>query len=171
MSDQGLVSLFLFLHVGAAIIAFGPTFVFPLIGSMSGKEPMHGNFGLRLSEMMEDRLVIPFALSMPVTGLLMVWFAHFDLTNRAFYWIDIAIVLYIIAMVIAIGLQRPNVQRLVAMTSRPPATAPASPGPGAAPAGPPPEFLAGVAASRRNGMILTVLLVAIVFLMVVKPQF
>jgi uncharacterized membrane protein len=180
MTDAGLVSLFLFLHVGAAIIAFGPSFVFPIIGAMGAKDPTHANFGIRVSEAVQDRLVIPFALTMPVTGLLLIWFAHFDLTNRAFYWLDIAIVLYISAMVVSIGLQRPLVRKMVRLTTRPagaaggaPGAAPSavSPGPGAAPAGPPPEIAQTAKKIQRNGMILSVLLVAIVFLMVVKPQF
>ena len=47
MTEFGLLTLFLFLHVGAAIIAFGPTFAFPVIGGMAAKEPMHGNFAIR----------------------------------------------------------------------------------------------------------------------------
>ena len=56
------LAIFLVLHVGGAIFAFGPTLTFPLIGSMGGKEPMHTNFSLRVSELIAKRLVIPLAL-------------------------------------------------------------------------------------------------------------
>lgn len=43
-----LIGLFLFLHVGGAILGFGPTYTFPFIGAMAGKEPQHVNFALRV---------------------------------------------------------------------------------------------------------------------------
>ena len=62
------VKLFLFLHIGGAIIAFGPTFALPLMGAMSGKEPQHANFAARATGVISTRRIIPFALSMAVTG-------------------------------------------------------------------------------------------------------
>ena len=131
---------------------------------------------------------------MPVTGFLMVYFGHIDLTNRAWYWLDLAIVIYVVLVIISIGIQRPTVQRMIQLTTRPPAAAgapaaggapatagaPASRRPwpdapagaaGAPPAGPPPEVRATAARIRRNGMVLGLLLVVMIFLMVVKPQF
>jgi uncharacterized membrane protein len=167
MTDPGL-SLFLFLHVGAAIIAFGPTFAFPLIGAMGGKEPAHVNFALRINEMLTDRLVIPFALSMPVTGVFLIYFSHVNLADRSSWWLTIAIVLYIIAVSIAIFVQRPVVQHMVELTSK----APPPPAPGAPPpSGPPPAIREQAAKIRRNGSILGLLIVLIVILMVSKPQF
>ena len=192
MTDQGLFTLFLFLHVGAAIIAFGPTFIYMIIGGMGAAEPMHANFAVRVTSTINDRVVIPLALTMPVTGFLMVYFGHIDLTNRAWYWLDLAIVIYVVLVIISIGIQRPTVQRMIQLTTRPPAAAgapaaggaPAAAGapaavgapggaagaPGAPPAGPPPEVRATAARIRRNGMVLGLLLVVMIFLMVVKPQ-
>ena len=197
MTDQGLFTLFLFLHVGAAIIAFGPTFIYMIIGGMGAAEPMHANFAVRVTNTINDRVVIPLALTMPVTGFLMVYFGHIDLTNRAWYWLDLAIVIYVVLVIISIGIQRPTVQRMIQLTTRPPAAAgapavagapggwwraggcgsaggrggpPAGPA-GAPPAGPPPEVRATAARIRRNGMVLGLLLVVMIFLMVVKPQF
>ena len=159
-------TLFRFLHILAAIIAFGPSFVFPILGSFSGKEPMHGNFALRVGAAIEDRLVIPFALTMPVSGVLMLVTANGAVPWQRF-WFLLAVSLYLIAMFIAVVIQRGIVHKMINMTSQMPAPAPA--GPGAAPAGPPPEFLALVRRSQMNGMILTVLLVVIVILMIFRP--
>jgi hypothetical protein len=193
MTDQGLFTLFLFLHVGAAIIAFGPTFIYMIIGGMGAAEPMHANFAVRVTNTINDRVVIPLALTMPVTGFLMVYFGHIDLTNRAWYWLDLAIVIYVVLLIISIGIQRPTVQRMIQLTTRPPAAggaptaaggapaaaggpsaaagAPAPAAGGAPAAGPPPEVRATAARIRRNGMVLGLLLVVMIFLMVVKPQF
>lgn len=173
MTDQGLLSVFLFLHVGAAIIAFGPTFVFPLVGGFAGKEPMHGNFAARINEAIEDRIVLPFALSMPVTGIFLIYFAHFNLLDRSAWWLDLAILAYIVAIGISVVVQRPLVQKIVHLTTRPaaaPGAAPVGP-PAGAPPGPPPGLLETTKAVQRNGQFLGVLLVFIVLMMVVKPQF
>ena len=42
-----VLAILLFLHIGGAIVAFGPTFAFPILGPMAGKEPQHANFALR----------------------------------------------------------------------------------------------------------------------------
>lgn len=157
-------TLFRFLHILAAIIAFGPVFVFPILGSMGGKEPMHGNFSLRVSALIEDRLVIPFALSMPVTGILMIVAGNVQWLH---FWFLLAIVLYIAAMIFAVVIQRGWVHQMIHLTSHAPA--PAMAGPGAAPAGPPPEFLALVRKTQLGGMYLTVSLIVIALLMIFRP--
>ena len=156
-----LVALFLVLHVGGAIIAFGPSFVFPLIGSMAGKEPMHTNFALRLGELIEMRLVLPLAVFQAVTGVGLIWTVGIDVF--AHLWLLIGIVLYVIALGIAFGNQLPVTRKLIELTSTPPPP----PVPGApAPAGPPPQVAALVKRNRQGGMILTVLLLTIIILMV-----
>ena len=158
---------FLFMHVLAAIIAFGPTFSFAIIGSMAAKEPQHANFATRVNDRIGDILVEPFALSMAVTGVLMSWSAGIPLFDPDRRWLLLAIVLYVTALALALFVSRPNVKRMIALSGgdAPPAGAPP-------PAGPPPaELLKAVSVVQRVGMALLVLLVAIVFLMVVKPDF
>ncbi len=152
----------LFLHVLAAIVAFGPTFAFPIIGAAGGREPQHANFATRASELVASRLVYPVGITMPITGVLMILVGGFDLTSRAYWWLGIAIVLYAIAYGYSFFFQRRTIEHLIALTSAPPP-------PGAT--GPPPEVPGLVKRIQQGGMVLTVLLVAIIFLMVVKPQF
>jgi uncharacterized membrane protein len=154
----------LFLHVMAAIVAFGPTFAFSIIGAMGGKEPQHANFATRVSHRIGDILVEPFAISMLVTGALMIWAAEIPLFEPDARWLLTAIVLYLVALGLSLFVSRPNVKRIIALSG--------GEGGGAAPpAGPPPpEMMRAIGTVQRVGMILTVLLVAIVFLMVVKPD-
>ena len=163
LSDFGLFTLFLFVHVLTAIIAFGPAFIFPLIGAMGGKEPMHGNFAIRISETIEEKIVIPAALTMPISGLLIIWFGHINLFDRTSAWLVLGIILYIVGLYIAVIRQRQVVRKMVELTSGPP--------PAGAPAGPPPGFLDLTRQVRINGMALTVLIVVIVLLMTTRPQF
>ncbi len=155
-----LFQLFLFLHIGGAIIAFGPTFALPLIGAMSGKEPQHANFAARASGIISQRRIIPFALSMAVTGGLLIWWTGRDLTSPANYWLDVAIVIYVFAISYALLVQAPAGRRLVELTSRPP-------DPGAS--GPPPELMATAKRLRQGTLLLMGAVTIIVALMVFKP--
>ena len=155
-----LVPWLVFLHVFSAIVAFGPTFAFALYGAQAGKEPQHANFMARANHVVSDRLVLPVVLSMPVTGLLIVWAAGIPLLDTR--WLLVAIVIYIGAVLYSLFVQRPATLKLVELTSSPPPQ-------GAT--GPSPELMATLAKIRRGGMILGLAVVLIVFLMVVKPTF
>ncbi|HEX3264953.1 MAG TPA: DUF2269 family protein [Candidatus Limnocylindrales bacterium] len=184
---MNLFPWFLFAHVLGAIIAFGASYsAFPIVGSMSGKEPMHANFGSRINDAISTRVVRPLAILQGITGVAMIWIAQIDLTKAL--WLDVAIVLYLIAIGYALFVQIPTGARLVELTSRggpPPGAAPAGAPPAAGPptgapapgtpagappaGGPPPELLAAAAKARRGGTFLGLMIAAIVFLMVVKP--
>ena len=55
------VLFWLALHIIAAVVAFGPTFAFPLIGVLAGRYPQHGHFAFMINDRIERFLVIPFA--------------------------------------------------------------------------------------------------------------
>jgi uncharacterized membrane protein len=152
----------LLIHVLAAIAGFGPTFAFSVIGAMGGAEPQHANFATRVSERLTTRFVYPAAVVQLVTGFGMILVAPFDLTSRSFYWLDIAIVIFVINLSFSYFVQHPKVERVIEMTSAPPP-------PDAS--GPPPALLELVGSVQRGGIFMTVMLLAIIFLMVVKPQF
>ncbi len=151
---------FLLLHIAAAIIAFGPTFVFPLIGSLVQKNPQAMHFAMELNHQIEARLVLPVALTMLVSGFGLIITAHINLFATTY--LLVAIVLYLIAIAIAVFNQLPATSKLIQMSA-------AGPPPGAAPGPPPPEVMAEINRAKYGGMILTVLLLIIIFLMVIKP--
>jgi hypothetical protein len=155
-----MVQLFLFLHIGGAIIAFGPAFALPLMGAMSGKEPQHANFAARASGVISNRRIVPFALSMAVTGGLLIWAEGRDLTSSANYWLDLAIVIYVFAIGYSLMVQGPAGRKLVELTSKPPE--PGAPGPS-------PELMATVKRLGQGSLILMGSVAVIVFLMVFKP--
>lgn len=159
---MSLLPWLLFLHILGAIIAFGPGFAFAFFGAAAGREPQHANFTLRTTAVVATRLIVPLAILQGVTGLGLVLVEGTELLTRL--WLLVAIALYAIALFIAIGLNLPNLRRLIEL-STPPAGAPPGPPPG----GPPPELIARAARSRQYGMAMSLLVVVIVFLMVVKP--
>jgi hypothetical protein len=116
----------LFAHVFGAIIAFGASFsTFPLLGAMSGKEPAHANFGSRLGSKISTTFVRPLAILQGVTGVGLILVTGIDLTKAL--WLDVAIVLYLIALGYALFVQIPVGHRLVELTSGgPPPTPPSA---------------------------------------------
>ena len=162
MVIASFVPLFLFLHIGGAIIAFGPTFALPLVGAMSAKEPQHANFATRATGVISQRRIIPFALSMAVTGGLLIWATGRNLTSTTNLWLDVAIVIYVVAVGYALMVQGPAGRKMVELTSKPPE-------PGAA--GPSPELVATAKTLRQGSLILMSAVTIIVALMVFKPGF
>ena len=157
-----LVPYLIFLHVLGAIVAFGPTFAFSISGAAGQKEPQHANFAMRVSHATSSRLVYPIGITLPITGLAIMGIKQVNPLDQAYWWLAIAIVLYVIAYGYSFFVQRKLVERAIELSSAPPA-------PGAS--GPPPELPAIGKRIGQGGMVLGILLIAIVFLMVVKPQF
>jgi Predicted integral membrane protein (DUF2269) len=171
-----LLATLLFLHVISAIVAFGPVFAFPVVASMGQRNPQHGLFAVELSERLETRMVIPVALTMPITGVAMILVAGISpFTN---FWLATAIVLYTIAILYALFVQVPAVRQLAGLLRQMPSPPPPSPegapagssAPGV-PSGPPPRVAQVSTKVARGGQFLSVLVVLIVLLMVTKITF
>ena len=159
---QWLFPWLLLLHVLGAVVAFGPTFSFSLIGAMAGREPQHANFATRITHAITDRLVIPVAVTMAITGVAMILVAGINLAAAQYRWLGVAIVLYVVVLSYGVLVQRRTVERLIELTSAPPA---------AGASGPPPEVPLVVRRVQLGGMFMGAGIVLILFLMVVKPGF
>lgn len=154
------IAIFLFLHVMGAIIAFGPTFSFPIIGGMGGKEPQHANFATRVTETIVEQRVIPLAILQFVTGFALILLT--GVNPFATLWLLIGIVLFAIVFSYNLFIGGPTIKKVIELTSAPPP-------PGAS--GPPPELLALIRKVQRGGMFSGVMIAVIVLLMVTKPSF
>jgi uncharacterized membrane protein len=159
LNAQELFPLLLLLHVLAAIVAIGPNFAYSTIRAMGRNEPQHANFATRVAHTISDRLVYPVGLVIPATGVAMIWVLEIDLTSRAFWWLDIAIIVYAAVYLYSFFVQRRIVGRIIAMTSSP-----------TGPSGLPLQLPALARRAQRGGTAMLILLVFVVFLMVVKPQ-
>ena len=148
----------LFLHVLGAIVAFGPGFASAVVGPMAAKEPQYANFYARTQLATARKIVSPVSISMAITGIALIAVRGWSNITAGRHWLELGILLYVVAVVVAMAVQAPAGRKLVELTSQPPA-------PGA---GPSPELLSTVARVRQGGMILTGLVVVIVFLMVTK---
>jgi hypothetical protein len=170
--QQYLLPIFLYAHVLGAIITFGPAFSSPIIAIQAQRMPQAGHFAAVLGQAIQSRIMIPGAIVQGITGVGLILIMGIDLTSAPWRWLVVGIVLYLIMITFAIAVQRPAVARMVEITrgmagaaaGPPPSGAPAGP-----PAGPPPELVATAARLQRGGMLMTLLILVIVFLMVVKP--
>jgi uncharacterized membrane protein len=154
-----MFQLFLFLHVMGAIVAFGPTFSFPIIGAMGGREPQHANFATRVTETIVEQRVLPLAIFQGITGVALILVTGI---NVATPWLLIGIVLYLIVLGYNVFIGTPTVKKVIELTSAPPP---------AGASGPPPELLAAIRKVQRGGMFSGLMVVVIVILMVAKPTF
>jgi hypothetical protein len=123
--------------------------------------------------------VIPLALTMPVSGLLLVWSEGINLA--ATRWLVTAIVLYVVAITFSIRIQLRTVDRMVEIATGMTASRTVlAAGPGAELAMPPATTLAGSsspaaemaalgARAQKGSIFLAILVVLIVSLMAGKP--
>lgn len=114
-----LGTLFLYLHVAGVIVAFGPTIAFPFIAARAAKEPMHGNFALRVSEFITEKVVEPGAVFVFVMGVALIFTR--GLNPLVDLWVVVAIVLFVITFAYSNLVQLPTVRKMIALTDRPPA--------------------------------------------------
>jgi uncharacterized membrane protein len=162
-----LTPWFLVLHVLGAIIAFGPSFSFPIIGAMGAADRPHANFATRVSHAISVQRTVPVALTMPVTGIGLIWSVGINVFSQGSRWLLFGIALYVVLFIFALTIQIPTTEKIIEMTSSPPPPPPE----GAAPSGPPPALMALIQKVQRGGLFLSVMIAVIVFLMVVKPDF
>ncbi|HEY8807183.1 MAG TPA: DUF2269 family protein [Candidatus Limnocylindria bacterium] len=156
MDTAVLLAILLLIHVAGAIIGFGPTFTFAILGPMAGKAGPHGGLALLEGmEAIEKKLVVPVAMFVqPLSGLTLIFLAGYNVNFFSHYWLWVGIVLYAIAFYLAIFGQNKRLARLIELAK----------------AGPPtPEFMAIAKRVGQMGPIITVLLVVIIVLMVTKP--
>jgi hypothetical protein len=159
---EPLGSIFLYLHIGGAIVAFGPTIALPFMAAKAAKEPIHGNFVLRVTEFLVSRVVEPGAGFVFLMGVGLIWTREWNPFTTL--WLSLAIILFLITISFSLFVQAPVVKRMIGLTSGPP-PAPAE----GAPAGPPPEFVALSKRAAMGGQFMLLMLFSMLFLMVFKP--
>src|SRR5258708_1912789 len=156
MDTSLLIAILLLIHVGGAIVGFGPVFTFAVLGPLSAKAGPQGGLALLQGmEAIEKRLVVPVAVFVqPLSGLALIFVAGYNTSFFSHYWLWGGILVYAIAFYLAIFGQNPRIARMIELAK----------------AGPPtPEFIATAKKVQQLGPIVTVLLVVVIVLMITKP--
>jgi uncharacterized membrane protein len=142
-----------FLHVLFAIIAVGYNASYGVWLARSAREPASTQlFALRTIKFMDDRVANPLYGLLALSGLFMVFTAGYPLTTL---WIAAALTLYVVVLGIAFTVITPNFRTALRALEAEGAESQA--------------FKAAMARGRMVGILVSLMVVAIVFLMVVKP--
>ena len=156
MFDPEMLQLWKFLHFLGAIAAFGYGFYAPVFGSAVAKEPQHSNWFSRASKRVSNIVILPFAIFMFITGAALIETSTaWEWSTR---WLSAAMLLYFIALGIVFFLQRPSMNKVIALSAEPPG-----------PDGPPAELAKHVQRMKIYGVVLLLLTLSILALMVWKP--
>lgn len=141
------------LHVLAAITAVGANLTYGVWGALGKRDPAHLGFTLRGIKFVDDRLANPAYGVLLVTGLIMAFTTY----RIGLAWILIGLVAYVVLAVVAAAGYTPTLRKQIAVLDAGGPTSPA--------------YRAADARARGIGIFLGVLVVAVVFVMVFKPQF
>ncbi len=109
--------IMLFLHVLGAIVAFGPGFAAMVVGPMVAREPQYANFYARSQVLAGRRLVTPVSISLAITGVALILLRGWPALTGGKHWLEAGILLYVVAVVVAMAVQAPAGRKLVELTS------------------------------------------------------
>lgn len=147
-----LYLLIKWLHVLAAIAALGSNITYGLWIVRASRDPSVLPFTLRTIKLMDDRIANPSYGVLLITGFAMIWVSDFPLHTP---WLEASLTLYVVMFLLGVFGYTPTLKAQIAALDR---SGPTSP-----------EYQALAARGRLFGAILGVVVIAIVFLMVVKP--
>src|ERR1700694_202052 len=99
-----------FIHIFAAIIAVGMNISYAVWIIRAQRDPAHTAFALKGVKFIDDRIANPAYGVLLLTGLFMVFIAGYSLTTL---WIDIALVLFVLLVVVAVVFYTPSLREQV----------------------------------------------------------
>lgn len=141
-----------FIHVTLAIVAVGFNLSYGIWIARSASDPEHIGFVMRTIRWVDARVANPAYGLLLISGLFMAWSGGYPLTTL---WIAAALVLYALAVFVGTLLIAPNFRaQLRALEAEGPASA---------------AYRAAAARGRTLGLLVSLDVLAIVFLMVTKP--
>ncbi len=141
-----------FIHVTLAIVAVGFNASYGIWIARSARDPEHIGFVMRTIKLIDDRFANPAYGLLLLTGLFMALRAGYPLTT---FWIAGALALYALVLVLAFAFIAPGFRaQLRALETDGPASD---------------AYRAAAARGRAWGIVVSLMVLAIVFLMVAKP--
>ncbi len=119
--DTFIYKLFLLLHLGAAVIGFGSTFVFPVLGSKAkALGPTAPKEAYAISHAAHEAgkiLATPFIYATGAIGLVLVATSD-SVWKFNQLWIEIAVVLFVAAACLAGFLHNPNLKAMDGLSEK-----------------------------------------------------
>jgi uncharacterized membrane protein len=157
----------LFAHVLGAVLAFGPTYAYGTYAGLAAQEGGAArSFNDKARSLVNRRMVMPGTFVVLISGILIIWAIGYPWTSPSARWLQVSIVLFVGMLAWNLVVSRRRQQRIATLAAEARASAPEE-GP---PAPPSPELLGLIHQVRRDGKAMGVGVIAILFLMIVKPQ-
>jgi uncharacterized membrane protein len=152
LEESSVYLILKLIHVLAAITALGINITYGVWLARAARAPEHLSFVRRGVKILDDRMANPAYGLLLITGFAMAGMGGIPFTTP---WLLTAIVLYVIVVILGVFGFMPTLKRQIALAEAGQASSS--------------EF--GILAGRARlvGIVLAVLVVAITFLMVVKP--
>jgi uncharacterized membrane protein len=147
-----LFNIVKFFHILFVITAVGSNLTYGVWQARAGNDPEHESFALRGVKFLDDRVANPAYLLVLVTGLTMAWWRWSYTTH----WIAAAIVLFVIMLLFGLAIYSPALTRQIETLERD--------GPQSS------AYRTAALQATIFGIAVMVPILAILFLMVVKPS-
>lgn len=150
-----------FVHVTVALIAFGSTFAIPVLQSIAARGGVATlRMGLKVSEALERIIVAPGSFIVIATGIGLMLSDMTGYRDNTPTWLIVAMAWVAVALVLANGVQGPNLKKAIRLLEDTPAD------------GPMPAALGPIAGRLKIvGQLLSLSTVGVMFLMIWKPTF
>lgn len=159
MSRTTWIQVFLFLHILGAITAVGPTLSYALWVRLGERgSAAERSFALRGISWVDSHLATPAFMAQAVTGIVLILLLEIDFFQTA--WLILGVSIYVVLTVFAITAYAPVIKRQVGLAERVAAGEEGMAG----------EYAEVASRARAYGIVATVLVLVIVYLMVVKPE-
>ena len=150
---QFIYALLKFIHIASAITAVGANITYGVWNALGAREPAHVGFMLKGIRFLDNRIANPAYGVLFLTGLVMVFLGHWSITSL---WIVAAIVLFVAVAVIGGAVFTPLLRNQIRLADAGDTSSP--------------DFTRLANRSRMLGPILGILVIAILALMVFKPN-
>lgn len=148
-----LFSTLKFIHIFAAAIAVGMNISYGIWIARAQNDLASNTFALKTIRFIDDRIANPAYGVLLLTGLLMVWRLQIPILTL---WIDVALVLYVVLLVVGIGFYSPTLRSQVKLVEAGDSTSA--------------EFQRLGSRGRILGITLGVIVFLILVIMVFKPH-
>ena len=99
-----------YIHILAAILAVGLNISYAVWIIRAQRDPSHMTFALKGIKFLDDRIANPAYGLLLLSGLLMVFLVPYPITT---FWIDVALVLYVVLVVLAISQYTPTLRKQI----------------------------------------------------------
>ena len=141
------------LHIVLVAVAVGFNVSYGIWLARAGRQPDHLAWTLRGIKILDDRFANPAYGLLLITGIAMVFVGGYPLTT---FWIDAAIVVYVLLVLMAIFLYSPALREQIATLDRHGVESP--------------EYRSVASRARITGIAVVIPVLIILYLMVFKPQ-